>query len=587
VTNENMTPEEMEQVHPMIPNAFNQLKEGKINRREFIRFATLLGMSAALATACAGPDAPAPAAEEEEATDDAGAEEAVEEETMEEETMEEEAMDDMGITRGGTLTIGGQLQLLDHPARLSWVEGANVVRQVAEYLTVTDPDNITHPWLLESWEANEDVTEWTLNIKQGIKFNNGDEMNADDIMFNFEQWLDPEVGSSMLGLLSYLDGMNSVEKVDDYTIKLTLTSGNIGVPEHLFHYPAAIMHRSFEGDFLQQPIGTGPFTLTEYTDGERAVVTRREDYWGVGEDGDPLPYLDEVIFVSIDKEAALAGMQSGQVNTMYAPGPAQWQALKDNPNFVVQAAGTAQTLILRSRVDLEPWDDPRVMKALRMCQDRGKILQLSWFGEGDEGPDAHIAPVHPGYPTDTVNIPAYDPEGALAIMEEWAADTGNELPLKATIVTKNNEGEAEYAQALKEMALPGGFDFDLDITEAAGYWERWAEVPLGITAWTHRPLDTMVLPLAYIGDADGVPVPWNETRFVDEEFSAILKEAEATLDVAARKELMQQLIDIFQERGPIGVAFFKSAWRIVNKEVHNLPAHPTNYDLLNETWIEA
>lgn len=584
--------EQMYEVHPRIPDAFTALKEGRISRREFIRFATLLGMSAALATACSTPAAPvaeeAPAEEapaEEEEMEEEMAEEEMEEEMAEEEEMEEEAMMD-GIQRGGTLTIGAQLQLIDHPARLSWIEGANVVRQVAEYLTLTDPDNITTPYLLESWEANADVSEWTLNIRQGVKFNNGDELNADDVMFNFSQWLDEEVGSSMLGLLSYLDGMNSVEKVDDYTIKLTLTSPNIGVPEHLFHYPAAIMHRSFEGDFIAQPIGTGPFTLTEFSDGERAVLTRREDYWQMGEDGESLPYLDEVVYVSIDKDASVAGIQSGQVDTFYNPRPADWLALKDNPDMVVQPASTAQTLILRARVDQgPPWDDVRVRNALRKIQNREKILSLAYFGEGDLGVDAHVAPVHPAY--DPRPIPEYDPEGAKALLEEWAADTGGSLPIRATIVTKNDEGEQEYAEALKEDAAGTGFEFDLDITEASGYWERWDQVPLGITAWTHRPLDTMVIPLAYIGDADGVPVPWNETRWVDDEFSAILKEAEATLDVSARREKIGQLMDIFQERGPIGLAFFKSTWRIHTTRAHNLPGHPTSYDLLNETWVSG
>ncbi|MFT5196403.1 MAG: peptide/nickel transport system substrate-binding protein, partial [Candidatus Promineifilaceae bacterium] len=175
--------EQMYEVHPRIPDAFTALKEGRISRREFIRFATLLGMSAALATACSTPAAPVV----EEAPAEVVAEEEVVEEVVEEEMAEEEMMD--GIQRGGTLTMGAQLQLLDHPARLSWVEGANVVRQVAEYLTLTDPDNITTPHLLESWEANADVSEWTLNIRKGIKFNNGDELDADDVMFNFSQWL--------------------------------------------------------------------------------------------------------------------------------------------------------------------------------------------------------------------------------------------------------------------------------------------------------------------------------------------------------------------------------------------------------------
>ena len=175
MTKENITPEEMAEVHPMIPNAFTQLKEGKITRRDFIRFSTLLGMSAALATACSSPEPAAAPAEEEAMEEEAMEEEAMEEEAMEEEAMEEEAMG--GITRGGTLTIGSQLQLLDHPARLSWLEGANVVRQFSEYLTYTDPDNITHPWLFDSWEANADVTEWTFTVRPGVTFSNGDALD--------------------------------------------------------------------------------------------------------------------------------------------------------------------------------------------------------------------------------------------------------------------------------------------------------------------------------------------------------------------------------------------------------------------------
>jgi peptide/nickel transport system substrate-binding protein len=67
-----------------------------------------------------------------------------------------------------------QLQLLDHPARLSWVEGANIVRQIGEYLTETGSDNVTRPFLLDKWEASADVKTWDLYLKKGIKFNNGD-----------------------------------------------------------------------------------------------------------------------------------------------------------------------------------------------------------------------------------------------------------------------------------------------------------------------------------------------------------------------------------------------------------------------------
>lgn len=571
-----VTKKQMEAVHPYIPAAYEKLEQGVITRRDFIRVSTLLGMSAGVATFAAACGAGGTATEA--PVEEAPVEEApVEEEPAEVATQVE--VTGTGPVRGGTLTKSMQLQLLDHPARLSWVEGANIVRQVGEYLTETGPDNITRPYLLDRWEASEDVLTWDLFLKEGITFNNGQEFTADDVMFTFGEWLNPDVGSSMLGLMSYLSGMQDVEQVDDYHVRLHLQTANIGVPEHLFHYPAIVLPRNFEGDIVQQPVGTGAFLLEEYAEGERAVFRRREDYWRLGEDGDPLPYLDEIIYVSTDKDAGVAALQSGQVDSLYDPRPSDFQALKDNPDLVVRPAPTAQALILRMRVDLEPWDDNRVRTALKMSQDREQILQLSYFGEGDLSIDAHVAPVHPAFCEKP--IPPYDPEGARALMEEYAAEKGIDLPMQVTLATKNDQAEPEIAQALKELALPSGFDITLDITEPSGYWDRWTEVDLGITSWTHRPLDTMVLPLAYIEEAIGA---WNETRWTDPEFEELLREAEATLDVEARRSIMCQIEDIMQERGAIGNSYWKNVWNITHQRFENVVSHPTAYDLLYDVW---
>ncbi|MEZ4557210.1 MAG: ABC transporter substrate-binding protein [Caldilineaceae bacterium] len=318
-------------IHPAVLDAANDHRKGKINRRDFLRFATLLGASVPVAYALAGCSPSAPAAP---AT---GGEAAGEAASM------------GGIKRGGTWTASMQLQLLDHPARLSWVEGANIVRQMNEYLTETGPDNITRPLLLDRWEASDDVKTWDLYLKQGILFNNGDELQADDVMFTMGEWLNPDVGSSMLGLLGALGTMDNVEKVDDYHIRLHLDTPDIAIPESLFHYPAVILHRGFEGDIVQQPVGTGPFLLQEYAEGERARFTRREDYWRMGEDGDPLPYLDELIFVSTDKDAGVAALQSGQVDTLYDPRPSDYLALTGVDGLEIRPVSTAQCLVLRMR----------------------------------------------------------------------------------------------------------------------------------------------------------------------------------------------------------------------------------------------
>lgn len=544
----------MAAAHPRIPQLFEQLRQGGLSRRQFIRLSTLLGLSAG--TALALTSAPAP-------------------------QTQVQAQQGSEIKRGGTWTCAMQLQLLDHPARLSWAEGANVIRQVGEYLTETGPDNITRPLLLERWETSEDVKTWTLYLQQGITFNNGDELTAADVMFSFGEWLNPDIGSSMLGLLSYLRGMEDIEQVDEYTIRMNLQAPNIGVPEHLFHYPAIILHRDFEGDFVQQPVGTGPFTLEEYAEGERAILQRREDYWQLGADQDPLPYLDELIYVSLDKDAAVAAVQSGQVDSMYQPRPSDWQALKDNPDLSVLAASTSSCFVLRMRTDVEPWSDVRVRNALKLCQDRERILQLSYFGEGDLSIDAHAAPIHPAYAE--MPIPEYDPDQARQLLEEAGYPDG----LQVVLSTKNDEAEPEIAQALREMAAPAGFDIQLDITEPTGYWDRWTEVELGLTAWIHRPLAPMTLALAYTADEEGNPVAWNETRWVDEEFSELLAQAESTLDVEERRQIMEQLQQIMQERGPIGNSYWRKVWTITHRRFQNLVAHPAYFFFMNEVWIDA
>ncbi len=574
---------QMEKIHPYIPEMYDQLKQGRVSRREFMRMATLLGMSAGaamVASACgAQPQGSAGGAEEAPAAEG---------EAPAEGSSEEAAATSGEIKRGGTYTKSMQLQLLDHPARLSWVEGANIVRQLGEYLTETGPDNITRPYLLDSWEASEDVTTWDLYLRQGVLFNNGDELTADDVIFTIGEWLNPDVGSSMLGLLSALGGMQDVEKVDDYHIRLNLQAPDIAIPENLFHYPAIILHRNFEGDIIKQPIGTGAFTLEEYAEGERAVFKRREDYWGMRDasgqwsfnedDNNRLPYLDEVVYVSTDKDAGVAALQSGQIDSLYDPRPSDFLALKELPSVNILGVGTAQALVLRMRVDLEPWNDVKVRQALKMCQDRAKNLQLAYFGEGELSIDAHVAPVHPAYCEQ--DIPEFDPEAARALLAEAGYPDG----LQVTLATKNDQNEPELAQALRETAAEVGIDITLDITEPGGYWDRWTEVDLGITSWTHRPLGTMVLPLAYTEEAIG---NWNETRWTDEEFEEKLREAQATLDVEARRAIMCDIETIMQERGPIGNSFWKNVWTVAGTEFKNIKAHPTAYDLLYDVWKDA
>jgi len=483
--------------------------------------------------------------------------------------------------------VATSVQKITHPAQFSWVEPTNIVRQVAEYLTYTDKDNISHPYLLKNWEAGNDLKTWTLNLRQGIKFNNGDKLTATDVVFSMNQWLNKDVGSSILGMMGgYLDP-SGIETVDNYQVKLHLKRPEIAIPEHLFHYPAMILnHRTFEGDFIKAPHGTGPYTLDVYEETSRAVLKRRTDYWQKGTDGKPLPYMDAMEFVDMGDEMSprIAALQAGEIDLIdlaTTGGAAAFKALKDFKGAQVKPIGTAQARVLRMRVDLKPWNDNRVRMAMKLCQHREKILALAYFGQGLQGHDFHVCPTHPEYCEKPV--PKYDPQKAKHLLKEAGYPNG----LKVNLAVGSEWTDVvRYAEILKQDAAPAGFNIVLQTMPTSQYWEKWTEVDLGITPWTHRPIGTMVLNLAYVNDEKGKPVPWNETNWSDPEFSKLLAEANGTLDVDKRRKIFCKLEQIQWDKGSIGIAWWQNNWQIVTNRVQNSRPHPTGYMLFNEVWLK-
>jgi peptide/nickel transport system substrate-binding protein len=566
-----------ENQHPYVPELKHLYRAGRISRREFLRNATLLGVSAAAASTFVASCSPTPTPEAATAPPATN--------TPEPEPTEVETS---GPVRGGTLRLASQVHKVTHPAQFSWASPANQLRQVAEYLTVTDAENVTHPLLLENWEVSDDLETWTLNLRQGIKFNNGDDFVSDDVIFTMNEWLDEDVGSSMLGLVgSYLSADN-IERVDDYTVKLHLDRAEIAVPEHLFHYPALVLnHRTFEGDFIKEPHGTGPYTIDSYSEGERVLLKRRDDYWQMGADGDPLPYLDELEFIDMgsDMAAWIGAIRSGDVDMFELGdqgGADVYQALEGVEGVVQEGITTGQARVLRMRVDLDPWTDNNVRMALKLCQNHEKILNLAYFGEGAEGQDFHVYPGHPAYCDKP--IPEYQPEKAKQLLADAGYPDGLDVDLA---VGSGWPDVVSYAEVLKEDAAAAGFNITINTMPNSQYWEQWTEVGLGITPWTHRPLGTMVLNLAYTADENGDPVSWNETRWVDEEFSTLLSEANKTLDVEQRREIFCELEQIQWERGSIGIPFWRNVWQVYRENVKNVSAHPTLYLLINDAWKEA
>jgi len=544
-----------ENVH--IPKLREQFAEGKIDRREFLRYATLLGMSATAAYAFVGKVTGRNFAAPARAQD---------------------------IPKGGTLRISMRVLEVTNPHTFDWVQDSNVARQVVEYLTRTDQDNITRPYLAESWSASDDLQTWTLTMRD-VEWHSGRPFTAEDAAWNLRRALDASTGSSMVGLVKgYMlneteDGKtelwdaNAIEVVDDRTLRLNLKEPQVAVPEHLFHYPMLILDPEEGGTFGVGSNGTGPFELVEHAVGVKSVLKARSDYWGEG------PYLDELQFIDLgdDPSAAIGAVASQQVHGIYEGDVSQLDVFKAMPHVTIYEALTAQTGVARVQTDREEFGDPRVRMAMRLAIDTPRCLELAHRGLGAPGEHHHVCPVHPDYKK--LAFMERDVAAAKALLAEAGHPDGVSFEIAAK---KDPAWEIQAVQAMVEQWKEAGINVDINVMPSAQFWDVWNKVPFGFTSWTHRPLGFMVLGLAY-----RTGVPWNESHYSNPEFDALLTKAEGTLDVEERREIIGQLEQIMQEDGPMVQPLWRSLFVAYDKRVKGFSLHPTSYIFGQQLGIES
>jgi peptide/nickel transport system substrate-binding protein len=470
---------------------------------------------------------------------------------------------------GGTLRFACQVQEITDPMMATWIESSNLLRNSLEFLTWVDADNITRPYLAKSWTPSEDLTVWDFELDERVKWSNGDDFIPEDVIFNIERWIAPDSQSSNK---SAFESVTSVEKVGDHTVRINLSRPVASLPEQLCSHTCAIVHRDFAGNWPENPVGTGPFSLVSHEVGRQAIFRKREGYWGTP------AYLDEIHYIDLgtDVTTHLAALSSGQVDVLYRTTIAEYDLMQSLPNIQILTGTAAHTLAIRMQVDQKPFDDIRVRKAVQLAANNEQMMQIAYRGEGIVGRNFHVSPDQADYaPVEGIER---DVDAAKALLAEAGYPDGIDIEL----VVGNTQGkwEQDTAQVLQQNLAEAGIRLKLNVLPASQYWPIWNKVPFGVTYWAHRPLGTMTLDLAYRTGA-----AWNESHYANPDFDAALNKAMSLVDPEARKEAMAEVETILRDDAVLVQPYWPNRFSAAAQNVRGFVLHPSDFFRMDGVWL--
>jgi peptide/nickel transport system substrate-binding protein len=527
----------------------NGVLRGRVGRRDLLRRAAALGLSAPVVSGLLGVPSPSALAHQEGGTPATGA------------------------TCSGSITWA----LESDPANLIPYGGVSTSNMwgkefMYDSLLEWDRDLVIQPALAESYEVNEDATSYIFKLRQGVLFHNGQEMTAKDVKYSFDMAPKPPPPGIEV---AYLANVAGVEVVDDYTVTITMSKPDPTLPGVIAwaRYTAIVPEGIFDQiNVLSEGIGTGPYRLVEFVSNDRVVYTCNEDYWKPG-----VPCIRDVTLkVLPDEQSRVAALRSGEIDGATLSADVARTLENDETLQILEGLTSAPRVIQFNTTEDVPWRDVRVRQAINLAIDRQEIIDNVYGGRAQL--TGAIPPGYGDWPLPEERLQElYTPnvEQAMALMQEAGLESGFDVTLESIAAPRDY---TQIAEIVREQLRPLNINVTVEPLEIGTFAEHNGA---GTFQWQSTGRGMRGDPSGYVVDfRTGTPnnLTWFGDGWSNEEIDRLYDEALATADVAERMADYQRIQEIIAEDVPNLYTVQPTKFQVATQRVEGMYVSYTDFN---------
>lgn len=471
----------------------------------------------------------------------------------------------------GDPVMGGSVSMGIEAETNTWLPGEVLSSSAGDMiqLALFDPllsrgdDGDMHPFLAESIEPNDDLTVWTVKLREGVQFHDGTPLNAEAMKYNFDVLLMAEE-SNQRGTLVETFKVQSLDVVDELTFTYTLAETNAAFPDILdgtIGMPfSPTAHEADPEGAGDKPVGTGPFVFDTWQRDSRLVVKKNPDYWMEDSAGNQLPYLDQITFRPIeDENTRFQSLLSGDVDAFHT-------LRQRNVRDAREAADRGDIEVAEFignngggsifNTNQPPVDDVRVRQGLAYALDQDILVDILG-GTGITPPQTqYFSPDSPWFSERVAEAwPQSDPERARELLEAYVNDPersdgkGAGEPIEVDFNCPPDPSLIELSQAYQQMWTDVGVEVNLNQLEQSAHIQNAVRDQYVINCWRMGSQDD---PFTVLSVAFGNPEvqPLNYTNYTDPVIDENLDILRTETDFDARYEAVEKVMMHFTEAVP-------------------------------------